>query len=173
MFRHVKILSALLLVLLTILFVFARGPFVIVTFFIATILVALLINISKIRIFGIEFATFLGVVTAIAYDPLTGAILSAILITVHMLIANYTGPYMVWVIPSYAVGSYVAGLIGGGVATTGLYATILIDGICLLFTMIFYRQHIGAYAPYILTNVVINFLMFSAFGEGVLALLKI
>ena len=173
MFRHVKILSALLLVLLTILFVFARGPFVIVTFFIATILVALLINISKMRIIGIEFATFIGVVSSIAYDPLTGAILGAVLVTIHMIVANYIGPYMAWVVPSYFIGIYLAGIIGGAgsVAVTGLYATFLINGINLFFTMIFYRQNIGAYTPYLLTNIIINFFIFSAFGAATLALL--
>lgn len=67
----------------------------------------------------------------------------------------------------------VAGIIGsaGSMVVTGLYATVLINGICLLFTMIFYRQHAGAYAPYLSMNIVINFFMFSIFGESILALL--
>ena len=171
MLKSLKLFSIFLAVLLIVLLIFARGPFIIVTFFIATILVAVLINISKIRIIGIEFATFLGTVAAIAYDPMAGAIIGAVLIAMHMIIANYLGPYTLWVVPSYAIGSYVAGVIGGSVLAAGLVATILINGICLLFTMIFYRQHAGAYMPYLLTNIILNFFMFSAFGAGALALL--
>ena len=171
----IKTLSTFLAVVLVILLVFAKGPFLILTFFIATILIALLINISRIRIIGIEFATFIGVVTAIAYDPLTGAILGAVLVAVHMVVANYIGPYIVWVIPAYAIGGYVAGIIGsaGNVVTTGLYTVLLINGISMFFTMIFYRRNIGAYIPYLLTNVIINFFMFSVFGESALALLRV
>lgn len=173
MFKSLKVLLVLLAIVLLILLVFAKGPFVIATFFIATILLAVLINISKIRIIGIEFATFLGAITAIAYDPLTGAILGAVLIAIHMAVANYIGPYIVWVVPSYAIGGYVAGIMGnaGSIVATGLYVTLLINGINLFFTMVIYRQHIGAYMPYLLTNIIINFFIFSAFGENALALL--
>lgn len=171
--KALKLFTLVLAILLAILLLLARGPFLILTFFIATVLVAILINISKIRIIGIEFATFLGVVTAIAYGPIAGAIVGAILIAIHMIIANYIGPYTLWVVPSYAIGAYVAGIMGGAIITAGLYATILINGICLMFTLIFYRQHAGAYAPYLLTNIIINLFMFSAFGEGALVLLKL
>ena len=168
-----KVLSLSLAVLLVILLVFASGPFVIVTFFIATILVASLINISKIRVIGIEFATFIGVITAIAYGPLTGAVIGAVLISVHMVAANYIGPYIAWVVPSYAIGAYVAGIIGAGnIVVTGLYVTLVINGISLFFTAAIYRQNIGAYMPYMLTNIAINFFLFSAFGGGALTMLR-
>ena len=170
----IKTLLTFLAIVLIILLLFAKGPFLIVVFFIATVLIASLINISRIRIIGIEFATFIGVVTAIAYDPLIGAILGAVLVTMHMIVANYIGPYIVWVVPSYAIGSYFAGIIGstGNVAITGLYAVLLINGISMFFTVIFYRRNIGAYIPYLLTNVIINFFMFSVLGENTLALLR-
>lgn len=159
----------LLLILSIVLLLFAKGPILIVAFFIATVFIAILINISKIRIIGIEFATFLGVITAIAYNPVTGV--GAVLIAIHMIIANYFGPYTVWAIPAYGIGSYVAGLFGSSVIMAGLYATILINVICLAFTMIFYRQHARVYTPYLISNILINFFMISAFGLGVIAAL--
>src|SRR3989344_4702153 len=75
---------------------------------VASMLLSLFVNKTNIRNIGVEFILLTTVFAGINYGPEAGAIVGFVLITFHLIVAQYMGPYVLWVIPQYALAGFLA-----------------------------------------------------------------
>ncbi|MBI4018939.1 MAG: hypothetical protein HY364_01660 [Candidatus Aenigmarchaeota archaeon] len=127
------------------------------------------INRIQIRSLGVEFALFTSVIAGIAYGPWAGALTALALMSFHIAVANYIGPYIIWVIPEYVLAGFLAGFLQWDPVTLGVSLALMVNAIGLFFTFIFNRNFLGHYLPYAITNVIFNFLVFRAAAHGILS----
>jgi len=127
------------------------------------------INRIQIRSLGVEFVLFASVMAGMAYGPWAGALTAFALMSFHVAVANYRGPYIIWVIPEYALAGFLAGILQWDPVALGISLALMVNGIGLFFTFIFNRGFLGHYLPYAITNVIFNFLVFRAAAHGILS----
>ena len=164
---------ALLAVLLLVIVILIATNLLLISLIIATsIILSFAVGRLNIKSVGIELVTFITVLSSLAYGPLAGGVIGLILITVHIAIPQYTGAYVIWVIPEYALAAAVAGMLGGSIASVGMTVTLLLNAINVFLTFIVYKEHLGRYLPYSITNVIFNIILFSYVAEPVLKMLK-
>ncbi len=157
--RLPRILVAIGMVIVAVLFI--SNLIVFAGLVVLSIVLSLFVNKTNIRNIGIEFILFTTVFAGVSYSPQAGAIVGFILIVFHLIVAQYMGPYLLWVIPQYALAGFLAGKFSSLHASTlGLYLVILMNGIGIFCTLLFTREELGEYMPYTITNVIFNFLLF-------------
>ncbi len=138
----------------------------------ASLALSFFVGQFNIRAIGIELVTFITVLSSLAYGPAAGAVLGLALMTVHIAIPHYSGAYVAWVIPEYALAAFLAGALSGGAASIGITVALALNSFNLFMTFLTYKQNLGKYLPYAVTNVLFNALLFSQAGEFVLGLMK-
>lgn len=139
---------------------------------VASLLLSLAVGKLRIKAIGLELVTFITVISSLAYGPLAGAIIGLALIIFHIAIPQYTGAYVIWVIPEYALAAVAASIISGNIASAGIAVTLLLNAINVLLTFVVYREHLFRYLPYAITNVIFNVILFSQIGETVFGMIK-
>jgi len=122
--------------------------------------------IQNIRNIGVEFILLTTVFAGINYGPEAGAIVGFVLITFHLIVAQYMGPYVLWVIPQYALAGFLAGKFAS-IIDLGFYLAILMNAIGILCTFVFTKDDIGEYVPYAITNLIFNFLIFKFLAPAI------
>jgi len=127
------------------------------------------INRMHVRSVGVEFVLISSVVAGIAYGPWAGALTALALMSFHVAVANYIGPYIIWVIPEYALAGFLAGMVHWDPVTLGVSMALMVNAMGLFFTFMFNRGFLGHYLPYAITNVIFNFLVFRAAAPAILA----
>lgn len=137
-----------------------------------SLLLSVAIGQWNIRAIGLELVTFITILSSLTYGTLAGAIIGLVLIVFHIAIPHYSGAYVIWVIPEYALAAILANILSGNVASVGITVTLVLNAINILFTFIAYKPNLGKYLPYAFTNIIFNFVLFSQAGEFVLGLMK-
>lgn len=138
----------------------------------ASLFISFAVGKLRIKSIGIELVTFITILSALVYGPATGAVIGLALIIFHLVIPQYAGAYVIWVIPEYALVAFLAAALGGGIASVGITITLILNAINVLLTFIVYREHLPRYLPYAVTNVAFNIILFTQVGEAVLGMVK-
>jgi len=165
--KALMVLGALVIIALLI-----TNLFVISIFIGASLVVSLIIGKLKIKGIGVELVTFVTVLSSLAYGPAAGAIIGLVLIIFHLAIPQYSGAYIIWVIPEYMLAAVVATTLSGSAASIGIIVTLALNAINVLLTFLVYKEHLPNYLPYVVTNVIFNALLFTQAGEAVLGMLR-
>jgi hypothetical protein len=130
------------------------------------------VKVTQIRAIGLEMVTFVTAITGFVYGSTWGAVIGFLLITFHLFVSQYIGPYILWVIPEYvALGILASTYSDISISTFGIYATIGINLFNLFVTLVLHRGNLGKYAFYSITNVMINIFLFLFFGPMIVGLL--
>lgn len=119
---------------------------------------------------GFELITFFTVIICFAYNPLVGAV-SAIIMLV--LAAVITGKIHIHLLIRIMVYTFlciiVAFMLGGSIITAGKAITIIMN--MMFFVVYFFMYGFNPIDLFsILSNIIINFILFSRFAEYVLLL---
>lgn len=115
-------------------------------------------NMKKV---GIELATLSTVLIGVAYGPVIGAAMGLALIILQVSAGQYTGSYIIWVIPSYAVAGFVAGVLGStDIFLLGFGLTVGMQAVFATLTSVTASGSLSHYLPYAATNVVFNLVVF-------------
>ena len=138
---------------------------------IVSLFISYFIYFSKIKSIGFEFITFVVVITGFVYGSTWGAVTGLFLISFHILISQYLGPYVLWVIPEYILLGFVAGFFQNDIIIFGIISTILINTFNIIMTFFTYRENIGKYFVFVITNILFNFFLFYFLAEFILNLL--
>ena len=124
------------------------------------------------RMIGIELVTFVSVVAGFVYGPFVGIAIALVLIIFHLLVSGYFGIYFAWVIPEYPIAAYIASTMSSqSIVSVGILIVIGLNVINILLTAVAYRQNIGKYLLYAVTNVLLNVILFMAAGQIVVDIL--
>lgn len=168
-----KVYRAVLLVLLVAVpALFLTDYFALGILLVAPVVMAWLVKYAEIRWSGVELATFSTVMLGMAFGPRLGAILGLFVVTTQMIVGQWIGPYILWVIPSYAVAGAVAGLLSTtNPVTLGIGITIGIHAIFLVFTAFMTPGGLPKYTPYAIGNIIFNIILFQAVGAPVAGIL--
>jgi hypothetical protein len=123
--------------------------------------VAFLVNKANMKQVGIELATFSTVLIAVTYGPLVGGLMGLGLVFLQITAGQYTGSYIIWVIPAYGVAGFIAGSFSGaGVFALGFGITVGLQAVFAALTAVTASGNLGRYMPYAVTNVIFNFFAF-------------
>lgn len=148
--------------------VLAVGAFFFMDYLLTTLLVAsvglvawTMNRMGELKRFGIELTTFATVLIAVVHGPYIGAVTGLGLILLQIVAGQYTGGYIIWVIPSYMF----VGCISGVFATTDIFVlgALLTVGMQVFFASMTAVTSLGRlemYMPYAVTNVGFNLLLF-------------
>ncbi len=156
-FSRILIVAAIAIVIV----IFVSNLIVFAGLIVISIVLSIFVNKANIRNIGIEFILLTTVFAGVNYGPETGVIVGFALITFHLIVAQYMGPYILWVVPQYALAGFLAGKFTSlQISTLGFYLAILMSVIGIFFTLLFTRDNFGDYIPYVITNLIFNFLIF-------------
>lgn len=169
--RTIKISLLLLPILLILLF--ASKLVIMGLLILLSIGVSVLAHWSNaVRYVGIELITLVTVLFGVILGPIAGAIIGLFLVLIHLSIGGFLGPYIAWVIPEYVVLGYLAGFLTA--QTVPFYGVVLSVGlnlVSLIFTFVVSIENLGKFLPFAATNVLFNWVMFTFFAPGILAVL--
>lgn len=136
-------------------------------------MISLFFHKFGLRIIGVELVTFIAVVTGYVYGAFIGAAIAIVLIIFHLLVSGYHGIYFAWVIPEYPVAAYVASLMSAqSIVSVGIFITIALNIVNIIFTAIASRQYLARHLPYALMNVVFNIALFTVAGQLIVDVLR-
>lgn len=123
---------------------------------------------------GIELVTFTTILAGFAFGPSWGIAIGLVLIILHFTLGHFAaGPYVLWVVPSYALIGFLAGTITGlDFVTMGVYMTIGLNAFNLFATITTYSQNLGNYLPFSITNILFNLILFNQIGPIIAVLVK-
>lgn len=127
----------------------------------SAILAAGIIHRLHLRQTGVELTTFATIITGMAHGPLIGGVTGFILIMLQMFIGQYSGLYIFWVVPSYAIAGAVAGFLGASsITATGIGIVIGLHAVFSSFTAILTSRRLPSYLMYALLNIIFNVALF-------------
>lgn len=98
---------------------------------ILSLVTPVLVRHLGIKMLGIEFVTLTTVLVALEMGAAAGALAGFLLMTAHMIAGQFSGAYILWVIPSYGVAGFIAGTVSMPVTTLGVG---LAAGLNIFFT---------------------------------------
>lgn len=137
-----------------------------------SIVLPIFLNYAGIKMLGIELVTLTTVLTALQLGPEAGAIMGFILMTEHMVAGQFSGAYILWVIPSYAVAGFVAGTVGLGITTIGIgIAVVLNTFFTALTSFISPPGALSGQIPHAVGNIVFNSVLFIYLAPQLMAMM--
>ena len=152
---------------------FLRQYFVAFALMILVTLLSLMTNRFELGRFGIELATFSSITMATIFPPRIAAVLGFIYIVLQIFTGSTPGIYLVWVIPTYTVVSYiVAGMQVPNIAQLGIYATLISQSFFATMTFLTSRSRLPKYLQYATFNLAFNILLFQSFAQPLLDIIK-
>jgi len=152
---------------------FLRQYFIAFVLMILVTLVSLLTNRFELGRFGIELATFSSITMATVFPPRIAAFLGFTYIVLQIFTGSTPGLYLVWVIPTYTVASYViAGMQVSNIAQIGIYVTLISQSIFATMTFLTSRSRLPKYLQYATFNLAFNILLFQSFAQPLLKLVN-
>ncbi len=166
--RHIFIIGMALLAILVLTNLLAIALLLAVAF-----ALSFFINKSGLRIIGIELVTFVAVVTGYVYGAFIGVAIALVLVVFHLLVSGYFGVYFAWVIPEYPIAAYIASLMAGhSIVYVGIFITVALNVVNIVFTAAAYRQNLGKHLPYAVTNIAFNIALFMVAGQLAVDVIK-
>jgi hypothetical protein len=143
-------------------------------FMFVTVAVAVATRYYELKGMGVETATFATVISSMIFEPGTSALLAFIYITLQMFTGGNTGVYIFWVIPSFtAAGFILPNFTGIGVIQLGIMTAVALQGFFSLMTGIFSRGYLPIFLKFVVLNILINTVLFTALAEPLLSFLGI
>jgi len=137
----------------------------------ASIILPIFLNYLGIKMLGIELVTLTTVLTALQIGSEAGAIAGLVLMTGHMVAGQYSGAYLLWVIPSYAVAGFAAGTMGLSVTTIGIGITFVLNTLFTTITYFVSPQGLSKQIPHALGNITLNSVFFLYVAPQLLAMM--
>lgn len=125
-----------------------------------TIITPIFLNYMGIKMLGIELVTLTTVLIALQMGAEAGAVAGLALMTAHMVAGQYSGPYLLWVIPSYAVAGFVAGIADVGITTLGIGIAVVLNVIFTGLTSVISPKGLSQQLPHAVGNIVFNSILF-------------
>jgi len=145
----------------------AAGAFMFTSYVVTAILVVGVGVISwsmhklQVKRIGVELTTLSTVLIAVTYGPLIGAIAGFGLIILQITAGQYTGGYIIWVIPSYPVAGIIAGISSSmEIFTLGAGLIIGMQMVFAILTSVSAAGRLDKYLPYAVTNIIFNLAVF-------------
>lgn len=152
---------------------FLRQYFVAFALMIMVTLVSLMTNRFELGRFGIELATFSSITMATIFPPRIAAVLGFTYIILQIFTGSTPGVYLIWVIPTYTVVSYiVAGMQVSNIAQIGIYATLISQSFFATMTFLTSRSRLPKYLQYATFNLAFNILLFQSFAQPLLDIIN-
>lgn len=134
--------------------------------------VAWTMNRLSMKQIGIELATLSTVLIAVAYGPMVGAGMGFALIILLVTAGQYTGSYIIWVIPSYAVAGFIAGSLASmDITVLGIGLTIGMQAVFATLTSVSAAGQLNRYLPFAVTNIIFNLFAFGYLAPRLLPLM--
>jgi hypothetical protein len=137
--------------------------------FLVTAFAAVLVKNLDLRWLGVETATFGTFILAMVSSPLKAGLIGFVLISIQMIARQQFGPYILWVIPSYALmGTAVSIIQPTNVFIAGVTTTIALHTIFTAFTWMRTPEALSNYMPYAVLNIAFNALLFKLLASPIL-----
>lgn len=119
------------------------------------------VNKMNMKRIGIELTTLSTVLIGVVYGPLIGAAAGFGLIILQITAGQYSGGYIIWVIPSYPVAGAIAGIQSGmEIFALGAGLIIGMQTVFAALTSFSSAGRLDKYLPYAVTNVLFNLAVF-------------
>ncbi|MFB6191363.1 MAG: hypothetical protein ABEJ64_02955 [Candidatus Nanohaloarchaea archaeon] len=140
---------------------------------VGTAVTAFMMNKLNMKQVGVELATLSTILIAVTYGPVVGAVVGLAVITLQVTAGQYTGSYIIWVIPSYGIAGFIAGsLSGADIFTLGFGLTAGMQVVFAALTSVMASGNLSRYLPYAVTNVLFNFAVFMYVAPALLPLMS-
>ena len=127
---------------------------------VSSIILPIFLNYAGIKMLGIELVTLTTVLTALQLGPGAGAIAGFALMTAHMVAGQFSGAYILWVIPSYGIAGFVAGSVGVDITILGIGIAVVLNSVFTGLTYIISPKGLSHFIPHAVGNVIINSALF-------------
>lgn len=138
---------------------------------VTSIILPIFLNYAGIKMLGIELVTLTTVLTALQLGPEAGAIAGFVLMTAHMVAGQFSGAYILWVIPSYGVAGFVAGSAGIDITILGIGIAVILNSVFTGLTYIISPKGLSHFIPHAVGNVVLNSAIFIYVAPQLLAMM--
>lgn len=126
-----------------------------------SIIVPVFLNHMGIKMLGIELVTLTTVLTALQIGSEAGAVAGLVLMAAHMVAGQFSGAYILWVIPSYAIAGFTAGMIGSNITMIGIGIAVTLNTVFTALTYIVSPpEALSGQIPHAVGNTVFNTLVF-------------
>lgn len=136
-----------------------------------TAVVGILVKKADLNKLGIETATFFTVLSGYHFGPETGAILGFFLILAQVFTGT-PGAYILWVVPAFVTGGYLAGIFSGhSITILGPAIAAGLQSIFVLFTIMISPEKLAKYTQYAVFNFGFNLILFNALGPIIIQML--
>lgn len=122
----------------------------------------------RITTVGIEFTTFAVVVAGLEFGPAGGALIASLLITVQMFGGGHKGAYVLWVIPTFVIAGFLAGVLTFSPVISALAVLAFIHVVCTSLTGLVTPENLPVYMTYTAGNIVLNLVLFTTLLEPVI-----
>lgn len=137
-----------------------------------SIILPIFLNYAGIKMLGIELVTLTTVLTALELGPEAGAAAGFLLMTAHMVAGQFSGAYILWVIPSYAIAGFVAGTISMDITTLGIGIAVVLNTLFTALTSaISPPGALSGQIPHAIGNIVFNSVIFLYVAPQLLAMM--
>ncbi len=127
-----------------------------------TLTMAFLLGFAKpLKYVGIELVTLSTIYIGVTFGAMVGAVYAVAILLMHLIIGRYyIGPYLVWLLPEYAVLGIASGVLKAGIiGMTGVLIVGSFNTINLLLTFVVEKERGMRYLPYVIGNTAINALL--------------
>jgi len=166
-------LQLTLLLVMAVPALFLRRYFIAFSLMVLVTILSMAVNRFDIGRFGLELATFSSITMATVFPPRIAAVLGFTYIVLQIFTGSTPGIYMIWVIPTYTIVSYVVASIQvSNITQIGIYATILSQLFFAFMTFLTSRSRLPKYIQYATFNLVFNILLFQSFAEPLLNIIQ-
>jgi|GEM_PF-677170 hypothetical protein len=157
-----KLFKKLLLVLPLIAAIFLITDLMVISILVVLSLITpIFVKYAGIKMLGIELVTLTTILTAVELGPELGAIVGLVLMTAHMIAGQFSGAYILWVIPGYAVAGFLAGTVNLDITTLGIGIAVVLNTVFTGITA--YLSPPGALSgqiPHAVGNIIFNSMLF-------------
>jgi len=145
---------------LLILFLLLKQFFVVSFLIVLSLALSYFLGVWHVRGLGIELVLLVTVITGFAYGSTMALIVGLVLITFHMIVSQHAGVYLIWVIPGYGIAGFFSGTTAMSITYFGVLATLILNTVNFLITAIVYKENLGKFLPFSITNVIFNSFLF-------------
>ncbi len=135
-----------------------------------SVITPLVLNHLNLKGLGIELVTLTTVIIGIKFGPGAGAVAGFLLMATHMISGQFTGAYILWVIPSYAAVGFIAGTVGIEITVLGIALTVAANVLFTALTMLVTPEGVKYFIPHAAGNILFNAVIFTQVAPQLLAL---
>ena len=150
----------LFLIVLAALFAIFTDVILISVLVVLSIFAPLALKRLGLKMIGIELVTLTTVLVALTMGAEAGALAGFFLMTGHMVSGQYSGAYLVWVIPGYAAAGFLAGTLNMPITTLGIGLAVGLNAVFTFLTAGITPEALPYFIPHAVGNVLFNAALF-------------